>query len=58
MVQVDTNALADAPLKRAKYEPFGKYIINTSDLSKHIVNIKYSKNNTSIPSLPKVQCVM
>jgi hypothetical protein len=57
MVRVDSNALAEVPLKRAKYEPFGKYIINTLDLSKHIVNIKYAKNNTSIPSLPKVRDV-
>ena len=57
MVKIDSNALADAPLKRAKYEPFGKYIINTQDLSKRIVNIKYAKNNTSIPSLPKVRDV-
>jgi hypothetical protein len=33
------------------------HIINTSDLSKHIVNIKYARNNTSIPSLPKTRDV-
>jgi hypothetical protein len=57
MVKIDSSALSEVPLKRAKYSPFGKYIINTSDLSKHIVNIKYSKNNTSVPSLPKVRDV-
>jgi hypothetical protein len=57
MVRVDSSALSEVPLKRAKYSPFGLYIINTQDLSKHIVNIKYAKNNTSIPSLPKVRDV-
>jgi hypothetical protein len=52
MVKIEANALAEKPVKRALYESFGKYIINTSDLHKRIVNIKY-RNNVGIPSLPK-----
>lgn len=57
MVKIDQNSLSDAPVKRARYEPFGKHIINTYDLNKGIVNIKYARNNVAIPTLPKTRDV-
>ena len=57
MVKMDSNELNDKPVKRARYEPFGKHIINTFDLNKRIVNIKYSRNSVAIPTLPKTKNV-
>jgi hypothetical protein len=57
MVKMDTNELHDKPVKRARYESFGKHIINTYDLNKRIVNIKYARNSVAIPTLPKTKNV-